>query len=142
MYQLAAIVASLAIAYIATSIHLSVLTAASRMSNVKLVTLVVLLAHIVEIQVYALCFVVFSNIPGFGCIRDLSGSCVYDWLEMSYYSAAVYTTLGFGDLTPSGPMRILTGIEAVVGLALIAWSATFTFRDYIQRQPLPDTAET
>jgi len=41
--------------------------------------------------------------------------------------AAVYTTVGFGDITPEGPMRILVCIEALAGLVLITWSASFTF---------------
>ena len=39
----------------------------------------------------------------------------------------VYTTLGFGDLVPLGPIRHMTGSESVAGLVLITWSASFTF---------------
>ena len=44
-----------------------------------------------------------------------------------YYSAVVYTTLGFGDIIPIGPTKILTGFEALIGLGFITWSASFTF---------------
>ncbi|MEM9882591.1 MAG: potassium channel family protein, partial [Planctomycetota bacterium] len=44
-----------------------------------------------------------------------------------YFSAAVYTTVGFGDITPVGHLRLLVGIEALTGLMLVAWSASFTF---------------
>ena len=44
-----------------------------------------------------------------------------------YYSAIVYTTVGFGDVIPEGGIRWITGVEALVGLALITWSASFTF---------------
>jgi hypothetical protein len=44
-----------------------------------------------------------------------------------YYSAAVYTTVGFGDLIPTGGLRVLTSGEALLGLSLITWSASFTF---------------
>lgn len=44
-----------------------------------------------------------------------------------YFSAVVYSTLGFGDVIPTGPVRFLTGTEAVMGLVLITWSASFTF---------------
>jgi hypothetical protein len=30
-------------------------------------------------------------------------------------------------MVPVGPIRFLTGMEAVVGLTLITWSASFTF---------------
>ena len=44
-----------------------------------------------------------------------------------YYSAVLYTTLGFGDIIPLGPAKILTGIESLIGLGFITWSASFTF---------------
>jgi hypothetical protein len=48
-------------------------------------------------------------------------------LDQVYYSAVVYTTLGFGDVVPGGAIRFLTGVESVTGLVLITWSASFTF---------------
>ena len=47
--------------------------------------------------------------------------------DHGYYSAVVYTTLGFGDIVPVGAIRFLTGTEAVTGLGLITWSASFVF---------------
>ena len=38
-----------------------------------------------------------------------------------------FTTLGLGDVRPTGAMRILTGAEALLGLSLITWSASFAF---------------
>ena len=38
-----------------------------------------------------------------------------------------FTTLGFGDITPMGAIRILCGTEALVGLSLITWSASLAF---------------
>jgi hypothetical protein len=44
-----------------------------------------------------------------------------------YFSASVFTTLGFGDLSPVGPIRFVAGTEALTGLVLIGWSASFTY---------------
>ncbi len=33
-----------------------------------------------------------------------------------YFSAATYSTVGFGDLSPIGALRMLAGLEAVTGL--------------------------
>ena len=44
-----------------------------------------------------------------------------------YYSFVCYTSLGFGDITPEGPIRYLTGVEALTGLMLIAWTASFLY---------------
>ena len=35
--------------------------------------------------------------------------------------------MGFGDLTPTGPLRMLAGVEALNGLLLIGCSASYTY---------------
>jgi hypothetical protein len=32
-----------------------------------------------------------------------------------------------GDIAPLGPVRLLAGVEALNGLLMIAWSASFTY---------------
>ena len=44
-----------------------------------------------------------------------------------YFSLVTYTSLGYGDIAPLGPARLLAGIESLIGLGLIAWSASFTY---------------
>ena len=48
-------------------------------------------------------------------------------MDYVYFSAACYTSLGLGDMYPSGMLRMLTGAEALVGLLMIAWSGSFTY---------------
>jgi len=48
-------------------------------------------------------------------------------MELFYYSAVSYTSLGLGDIWPHGHLRLLTSIEAINGLFLIGWSVTFTY---------------
>jgi hypothetical protein len=57
----------------------------------------------------------------------LSGHLEGDLLDYFYFSMATYTTLGIGDLHPSGVMRLIAGIESLNGLVLIGWSASFTY---------------
>lgn len=130
MYETLAIMYTLLVAYLATWIHLIAIRRTSRIQSIPLLTLIILGAHMIEIQVYALSYHFISLIDGFGCVVDSSGECVHRWFDLTYYSAAVYTTLGFGDLVPVGPIRILTVTESLVGLALIAWTATFTFTKF------------
>ena len=80
-----------------------------------------LLAHVIEIWLYALAYVAC----GWLGIGELHGATTL--LEYAYYSAVVYTTLGFGDIVPGVGIQILTGSQALVGLSLIAWSATHTY---------------
>jgi len=60
-------------------------------------------------------------------------------LDYGYFSAVVYTTLGFGDLVPAPGIQILAGSEALVGLCLIAWSAAITFNRILPDSEPPPT---
>jgi hypothetical protein len=42
-------------------------------------------------------------------------------------SAMTYTTVGFGDVVPVGAIRFVAGLEALTGLVMITWSASYTF---------------
>ena len=86
-----------------------------------------LLAHVVEIWVFAAGYWLAEQL-GLGRIIEIN-----DLFDYVYYSSMVYTTVGFGDLVPSDEMRVLTSAEALAGLALITWSASFT---YLQMQRL------
>ena len=86
-----------------------------------------LTAHIVEIWVFAGGYWLAEQL-GLGRIDTIK-----DPFDYIYYSSMVYTTVGFGDLIPSAGMRLLTSAEALAGLALITWSASFT---YLQMQRL------
>lgn len=79
-----------------------------------------LVVHAVEIWIFALGYFALSG-SVFGTV---SGS---SFLDCVYFSASAYTTLGLGDLFPTGPLRAVTGSEGLVGLVLIAWTASFTF---------------
>ena len=48
-------------------------------------------------------------------------------LDYVYLSFVTYTTVGYGDLVAGGYLRYLTGVEALTGLILITWSASFLF---------------
>jgi hypothetical protein len=48
-------------------------------------------------------------------------------LDYVYFSAVIFSTLGLGDLVPSGSIRFMVGTEAVSGFILISWSAAFTY---------------
>jgi hypothetical protein len=44
-----------------------------------------------------------------------------------YFSCAAFTTVGFGDIVPSGPLRLLAGMEALTGFVLITWTASYLY---------------
>ncbi len=88
--------------------------------------LVLLLAHLIEAAVFALAYrLVFLIHPTHA--GRLAGDYDASFGDTLYFSLTVYTTVGFGDIAPLGPVRMLVGIEALAGLVLITWSASFTF---------------
>ena len=82
-----------------------------------------LLAHVAEIWIFGFGYKVAQEWLGLGNITG-TGDGLFDYM---YYSAMVYTTVGFGDQIPDGAIRMLTSTEALSGFALITWSASFTF---------------
>lgn len=64
------------------------------------------------------------NHTGFG---TLQGSVNNSLMDCLYFSFVSYTTLGYGDIIATGDIRFLTGLEALTGLVLITWTASFMF---------------
>ena len=91
---------------------------------VLVVMLGLLVAHVLEILIFALGYIVMQYGLGLGHITGMSEGNLFDFI---YFSSVVYTTVGFGDLLPVGAIRILTAAEGLAGLAMITWSASFTF---------------
>ncbi|MBS7663684.1 two pore domain potassium channel family protein [Pseudomonas lalucatii] len=83
-----------------------------------------LVAHAVEVWLFAFAYFFMHNAEGWGW---LAGSFDGSLLDCVYFSFTTFTTLGFGDIQPYGVVRYLTGIEALTGLVLITWTASFLF---------------
>jgi len=83
-----------------------------------------LLAHSIEVWVFALAYYGLSQYGRWG---HLEGNTDGSLMDCVYYSFTTFTTLGFGDITPVGDIRYLTGIESLTGLVLITWTASFLY---------------
>ncbi len=83
--------------------------------SVVLVILVLWLmaAHVIEIGMWAWTFLRYDLFPS--------------WEAALYFSAASYTTLGFGDVLLPDAWRLLSGATAANGLLLFGLSAAFLF---------------
>ena len=104
--------------------HLPRLTFIAPRYRVLLGVFAILIAHAVEIWAFALGYLAMIEL-GLGSLfgmttNNLLSDCVY----LSWVS---FTTVGFGDVVPSGDLRFLPGLEALTGLVLITWSASFLF---------------
>ncbi|UZJ59462.1 potassium channel family protein [Pseudomonas sp. KU26590] len=83
-----------------------------------------LIAHAVEVWIFALGYYLMNRSETLG---RLSGNFDGSLMDSVYFSFTTFTTVGFGDITPSGPLKFLTGLEALTGLVLITWTASFLF---------------
>lgn len=101
----------------------------ARRSRVLRAVIGVMLLHFAEIWIFGLAFWWAASIPGAGSIGGAGTAGLFDAV---YLSAMSYSTVGFGDVVPHGDIRFIAGTEAVVGLFLIAWSATFTYLEMEQ----------
>lgn len=81
-------------------------------------------AHGVEIALYAVAYHQLRDRFGLG---SFSGQFEDSFSTFLYFSAECFTSLGLGDICPTGPLRLLMGMETLNGLLLIAWSASYTY---------------
>jgi hypothetical protein len=116
-----------------TVIHYEALRALSQMlpsisvrSRAKLLVVIfaTFASHVAHIVLYAGGFYLLTRLLVSG---EVAGAGRESFASYIYFSAETYTSLGFGDLVPIGATRLLAGIEALNGLLLIAWSASYTY---------------
>lgn len=87
-----------------------------------------LIAHIAEIWMFAVGYYFLIRFTSLGSLTVFgSGETIHSVMDCVYYSFVTYTTLGFGDLIPTGSLRFLTGLESLTGLVLITWTASFMY---------------
>jgi hypothetical protein len=96
-----------------------------RRRRILVLVLALLALAIVEIWLFGIGYYLLLADPAYGRLHGPTR--IDQFLDYVYFSAVIYTTLGLGDLVPSGSIRFLVGMQALVGFTLISWSAAFTF---------------
>src|SRR4051794_14470130 len=91
--------------------------------KVLIVVLGCFVAHTAEVWLYAGAFMAIYK-AGLG---SLKGQIEEHFADFLYFSATSYSTMGIGDVYPAGALRLISGIEGINGLFLIAWSTSFTY---------------
>lgn len=121
-----------ALCAMAVTIHYQTFTLLSKLhlrfvkggTRVVLMVFGALIAHIVEIWLFAIATYYLHHHREFG---ELQGNAVGSFNDCLYFSFSTYTSLGIGDIEPIGLLRFLAGLEAITGLVLISWTASFIF---------------
>ena len=81
-----------------------------------------IIAHLFEILIFAIALHIMLS---HGLIEFSIESPTF--LDIFYFSGTTYTTVGYGDIVLIDDGRLLAVIESVMGLVLIAWTASFTY---------------
>ncbi len=80
--------------------------------------------HTIEVWLFGVAYWLMAGHLGLGTLAgDFDGSLV----ESVYFSAVTYSTLGFGDVYPTGALRLVSGVEALLGLVLVGWTTSYTY---------------
>jgi hypothetical protein len=93
-------------------------------TKVVLVLLGAFAAHVLEIMLYSGAYYWLAWDHGLGTLGETGQPTM---LICVYFSWTTYSSLGYGDVVPTGPLKILAGSEALAGLLLIGWTAAFIF---------------
>lgn len=95
-------------------------------ARVKLIVVIVatFTAHTLQMLLYGVAYYGVIHALDLG---NLIGGAGSSWANCFYFSAETFTSLGLGDIVPSGPVRMIAGAETLNGLLLIGWSASFTY---------------
>lgn len=83
-----------------------------------------LTAHAVEVWIFAAAYYHMDKAADWG---QLQGSYDDSLWSSAYFSFTAFTTLGLGDILPTGDLRYLVGLESLTGFVLITWTASFLY---------------
>jgi len=95
----------------------------NRATRAQLALLGLSTAHLIEAAIYAAGFRLGERL-GLG---GFSGADSSDAMSAFYFSLVNYTSLGLGDIYPTGHLRFLAGLESLNGFLLISCSAAMLY---------------
>jgi hypothetical protein len=100
--------------------------------------LLILVAHVAEIWLFALGCYGLLHLDGMGALSG-NVSAAASLRDCAYFSFVTFTTVGYGDIVATGHIRYLMGLEALTGFVLITWSASFLFLEMQKYWPSLDS---
>lgn len=95
------------------------------LSNTKLSSVVLIFGHLANGVAVMLFFAMLYHIMP---EQAFGGPGITSFLDALYFSTVTFTTLGYGDIVPTGEVRLLCALEAVMGSVFIAVLVGLVFR--------------
>ncbi len=91
---------------------------------INIVVIAIFAGHTFSVWAYGFVYWLLVHHFDFG---NIAGGLDGSFISYVYFSAATYSSLGFGDVFPEGGLRMIAGVEVLNGLMLIGWSVTFSY---------------
>jgi hypothetical protein len=101
-----------------------VLPEVSSIAKVLIAVLGAMVSHACHVMLFAVAYYLLRDGLGSG---GFGGGFHDNIASYVYFSMETYTTLGYGDIYPLGKLRIVVGSEALTGLLMVGWTASFTY---------------
>ena len=130
--MIAATLLTCTVSAIVILVHFEVMTLMTKLANrvhwpvrvgLLVGVFVLFTAHSAEVWIFAGGLYIGAEILQIGGFDGPFDGRARDYL---YISLVNYTTLGYGEIVPTGYLRTICGFEALIGLLMMAWSAAFT----------------
>ncbi len=93
-------------------------------TRIGMLIVVAMVAHLIQIVFFQIAYVCLVSGTEQGAVIGVINP---SWGDLFYFSAMTYTATGYGDLVPTGNLRFLATVEALTGLIMVAWTASFAF---------------
>ena len=115
----------------ATGLHYSALFLATKVlahfreahpASIIFALFLAVIAHLFEIVIFAVAWQIMYSMELIDFSIEAPG-----FIDLIYFSGTTYTTIGYGDIILAGDGKIMAVAEGVIGLVLIAWTASFTY---------------
>jgi hypothetical protein len=100
------------------------ITLIPRRTKLLVVVIGAICSHCLQIIIFGIAYFYLRDHFGLG---KFGGDFQDLFSSFLYFSTESYTSLGLGDIYPLGALRMLAGIEALTGLVMIGWTASFTY---------------
>jgi hypothetical protein len=129
LLSIALVITCVLVHYEALRLLTALLARLKALHRVRVLVLILglLIAHIIEVWIYALAYGGVDGHTTFGRLVHTSTPTDVAWLDYVYFSFVTFTTVGYGDFVPVGPIRFIAATEALNGWVLLGWSVSFTF---------------
>lgn len=95
----------------------------------------VIFLHLLEVFAFGLAYWLLADWPLLGYLHGAHRQNLFDDV---YFSIITYSSLGYGDVVAVGALRFMVGVEGLVGLVMIGWSASFTYLEMQRYWPTRD----